>query len=109
MVKNKNASLDALAEESASPIKLEEEISPRVIINSGSQKAKGRPKKLDGVRHQLPTYIPEALYFELLDWVNLQKRSNKSFSLNDIIIEAMELWLKSHGRPSIQELIDKSK
>ncbi len=106
MVKKKNASLDALADESRSPVNFKEETSLQDTVSLDTQKNRGRPKKLQCKRHQLPVYIPEALYFELLDWVNLQKRSNKSFSLNDIVVDALDLWLKSHGRPSIKELIE---
>jgi len=108
MAKNKNASLDALAEESGSPVNLKEEALVQETVSTASQTNRGRPKKLQGKRHQMPVYIPEPLYFEFLDWVNLQKRSNKSFSINDIFIEAMDLWLASHGKPSIKELVEKS-
>ncbi len=66
----------------------------------------GRPRKIEGERIQLPSYLPKPLYFEMLDYVNLKKRSDRQFSLNDVLLESLDLWLKSIGKPSIKELID---
>ena len=73
------------------------------------KRGKGRPKKIKSKRQQLPTYLPEPLYFEMLDYVNLKKRSDRQYSLNDLVLEGLDMWLASLGKPTIQELINKSK
>jgi hypothetical protein len=104
----KSASLDSLV--NAATAQQEEpqqpEKSPKAIPQTPEKRGKGRPKKVAGNRQQLPVYLPESLYFEMLDYVNLKKRSDRQFSLNDLVLESMDLWLKSLGKPSIQELID---
>jgi len=109
----KSASLDALFEESEAPV-ITEEILPikeieRTILQDKNKKGRGRPKKVEGKRQQYPLYLPEAVYFECLDWVGLQKRSNRQYSMNDLMLEALDIWLSDKGRPSVKELIEKNK
>ena len=102
----KSASMDAL---------LNAAIEPKAeIVNDEPtvkpvKRGKGRPKKTEGNRQQLPTYLPEPLYFEMLDYVNLKKRSDRQYSLNDLVLEGLDLWLTSIGKPSIEELIKENK
>lgn len=99
----KSASLDALFEESSSN-EQELEIDNKKEIKNNSPKSKGRPPK-SGARQQFPFYIPDDLYFYLLDNVNLRKRSNRSFSMNDLLLEAVDAWLKKNGSPSIANIV----
>ena len=102
----KNASMDALLNAAVEPkIKTVQNEQPIEPIKRG----KGRPKKTEGNRQQLPTYLPEPLYFEMLDYVNLKKRSDRQYSLNDLVLEGLDLWLNSIGKPSIEELIKENK
>ena len=94
MTDKKNASLDALFEESNASISKTTVKTP---------KGKGRPIK-HGSRQQFPLYIPDEVYFYLLDNVNLRKRSNRSFSMNDLFLEAIDVWLKKNGSPSIKDI-----
>ena len=100
----KNASMDALLH-AAEETKTEQPEENAVI--EPVKRGKGRPKKAEGNRQQLPTYLPEPLYFEMLDYVNLKKRSDRQYSLNDLVLEGLDLWLASIGKPSIEELIKK--
>ncbi len=108
----KNASLEALFSESESPAIAEEKPSVKSInqsMHDKNKKSRGRPKKIEGKRQQYPLYLPEAVYFECLDWVGLQKRSDRQYSMNDLMLEALDVWLTKKGRPSIKELIEKNK
>ncbi len=111
----KDASLDALLKETEAAVLISPEEEGIETSDSNlrrtteTKRGRGRPKKIIGNRQQLPVYMPDAVYFELLDWVSLQKRSDRQFSMNDVFMESMELWLAAKGRPSIQELIDKLK
>ena len=108
MTKKKDASLNALFDESEAPA-IEEK--PQVVkaksLPAKKVQKKGRPVEYTVKRQQIPVTIPEPLYFELLDWVNLRKRDSKRFSMNEIMLEALELWLRSNGKPSIQEIANK--
>jgi hypothetical protein len=42
-------------------------------------------------------------------YVNLKKRSDRQYSLNDLVLEGLDLWLSSIGKPSIEELIKENK
>lgn len=102
----KNASMDALLNAAAEPEKKTAQNEP---VIEPVKRGKGRPKKAEGNRQQLPTYLPEPLYFEMLDYVNLKKRSDRQYSLNDLVLEGLDLWLASIGKPSISELIKENK
>lgn len=102
----KNASMDALLNAAAEP---EKETTQNEPVIEPVKRGKGRPKKAEGNRQQLPTYLPEPLYFEMLDYVNLKKRSDRQYSLNDLVLEGLDLWLASIGKPSIAELIKENK
>lgn len=111
--KKKDASLDSLLSaataQQAEPIQIEEIIETPKPQSVKEKRGKGRPKKSTANRQQLPVYLPEPLYFEMLDYVNLRKRSNRQFSLNDLVLESMDMWLQSLGKPSIDELIEAEK
>jgi len=111
--KKKDASLDSLISAATAQqketIELEEAVETTASLKAPQKKGKGRPKKMAANRHQLPVYLPEPLYFEMLDYVNLRKRSNRQFSLNDLVLESMDMWLQSLGKPSIDELIETQK
>ena len=102
----KNASMDALLNAAAEP---EKETAQNEPVIEPVKRGKGRPKKAEGNRQQLPTYLPEPIYFEMLDYVNLKKRSDRQYSLNDLVLEGLDLWLASIGKPSISELIKENK
>lgn len=102
----KNASMDALLNAAVEP---EKETAQNEMVIEPAKRGKGRPKKTEGNRQQLPTYLPEPLYFEMLDYVNLKKRSDRQYSLNDLVLEGLDLWLASIGKPSIKELIKENK
>ena len=102
----KNASMDALLNAAADPGK---ETAQNEPVIGPVKRGKGRPKKAEGNRQQLPTYLPEPLYFEMLDYVNQKKRSDRQYSLNDLVLEGLDLWLASIGKPSISELIKENK
>lgn len=105
----KDASLEALflESEASTNSKKDKAISP--TLKGDKKNGRGRPKKIHGARQQFPLYLPEEVYFECLDWVNLRKRSDRQFSMNDLMIEALDVWLKKNGRPSVDELIEKGK
>ncbi|TXK95266.1 hypothetical protein BMR10_10870 [Methylococcaceae bacterium CS4] len=106
----KNASMDALLHAAAAEeTKTETEQPEESTVIEPVKRRKGRPKKAEGNRQQLPTYLPEPLYFEMLDYVNLKKRSDRQYSLNDLVLEGLDLWLASIGKPSIEELIKENK
>lgn len=106
----KNASMDALLNAAAEPEKETAQNEPVIEpVIEPVKRGKGRPKKAEGNRQQLPTYLPEPLYFEMLDYVNLKKRSDRQYSLNDLVLEGLDLWLASIGKPSISELIKENK
>ena len=111
--KKKNASLDSLLSaataQQTDSTEIEDVIEESTPQKTPEKKGKGRPKKSTANRQQLPVYLPEPLYFEMLDYVNLKKRSNRQFSLNDLMLESMDMWLKSLGKPSIAELIESEK
>ena len=104
----KNASMDALLH-AAEETKIEAGQPEKSPTIEPVKRGKGRPKKAEGNRQQLPTYLPEPLYFEMLDYVNLKKRSDRQYSLNDLVLEGLDLWLSSIGKPSIEELIKENK
>lgn len=102
----KSASMDALLNAAVEP--KTEMVNDETTVKP-VKRGKGRPKKTEGNRQQLPTYLPEPLYFEMLDYVNLKKRSDRQYSLNDLVLEGLDLWLASIGKPSIEELIKENK
>jgi len=105
----KDASLDALFNESKTPAIIEKnEAKPtKKTVNNKKAQSRGRPAKVIGERQQVLCSLPDPVYFKMLDWVNLQKRSERGYSMNQLINEALDLWLTDKAIPSIKELTNK--
>ena len=72
-------------------------------------KKRGRPVTKQQGRQQIPIYIPDPVYYHLLDCVMLGKRSNRSYSMNELMLEAIEELLKKQGAGTIQDIIENAK